>query len=278
MLIDWFTVVAQTTNFLILVWLLKRFLYKPILDAIDAREQRIAQELADADAKRLEARQERDQFERKNEEFDRQRDGLVTQMKEEISLKRQKLLDDAQQAADVITRKRHEAMESEQHRITEEISHRTQDQVFFITRRMLKDLADTSLEASLTKVFTRRVRDMSGRARQELGEALSKSSEPARVRSTFELPAEQQAEIQRAINQTFEVDVPLRFEIAADRIAGIEVICSGRKIAWSIDEYLKALEKSIAELIDPHAASAVSDQETEAESKAGTKAESEAVS
>ena len=267
MLIDWFTVVAQTTNFLILVLLLKRFLYKPILDAIDAREQRIAQELADADAKRLEARQERDQFERKNEEFDRNRDGLVTQMKEEISLKRQKLLDDAQLAADVISKKRHEAMESEQHRIIEEISPRAQEQVFSITRRMLKDLADTNLEASMTQVFTRRVRDMNGRARQELGEVLNKSSEPARVRSTFELPAEQQSEIQRAINQTFEVDVPLRFEIAADRIAGIEVICSGRKIAWSIDEYLKALEQNIAELIDPHAASAASDQETKAESE-----------
>ena len=35
MLIDWFTVFAQAVNFLILVWLLKRFLYKPILHAID---------------------------------------------------------------------------------------------------------------------------------------------------------------------------------------------------------------------------------------------------
>jgi len=38
MLIDWFTVVAQVINFLILVWLMKRFLYKPILNAIAARE------------------------------------------------------------------------------------------------------------------------------------------------------------------------------------------------------------------------------------------------
>jgi F-type H+-transporting ATPase subunit b len=52
MLIDWFTVGAQALNFLILVWLLKRFLYKPILHAIDEREKRIAAELADADAKR----------------------------------------------------------------------------------------------------------------------------------------------------------------------------------------------------------------------------------
>ena len=55
MLIDWFTVGAQIVNFLILVWLLKRFLYKPILDAIDAREKRIAAELADADTKKAEA-------------------------------------------------------------------------------------------------------------------------------------------------------------------------------------------------------------------------------
>ena len=52
MLIDWFTVGAQALNFIILVWLLKRFLYKPILNAVDAREKRIAAELADADAKR----------------------------------------------------------------------------------------------------------------------------------------------------------------------------------------------------------------------------------
>ncbi|MCK7510100.1 MAG: hypothetical protein MZV70_42750 [Desulfobacterales bacterium] len=63
----------RSLNFLILVWLLKRFLYKPILDAIDAREKRIAAELADADANKAEARKERDEFQHKNEEFDQQR-------------------------------------------------------------------------------------------------------------------------------------------------------------------------------------------------------------
>jgi F-type H+-transporting ATPase subunit b len=72
MLIDWFTVGAQLLNFLVLAWLLKRFLYRPILDALDAREQRIAAELADADAKRAEADKARDEFQHKNEAFDRQ--------------------------------------------------------------------------------------------------------------------------------------------------------------------------------------------------------------
>ena len=79
MLIDWFTVAAQVINFLILVWLLKRFLYKPILRDIDAREQRIEAQLADADATKAEAQQERDEFLHKNEAFDQQRAARLSQ-------------------------------------------------------------------------------------------------------------------------------------------------------------------------------------------------------
>ena len=97
MLIDWFTVGAQALNFLILVWLMKRFLYKPILNAIDAREKRIAAELADADAKKAEAQKERDEFQHKNEEFDQQRAALLSKATDEAKAERQRLLDEARQ-------------------------------------------------------------------------------------------------------------------------------------------------------------------------------------
>ena len=93
MLIDWFTAGAQALNFLILVWLMKRFLYKPILHAIDEREKRIATELADADARKAEAQKERDAFQHKNEEFDRQRAALLSQATDEVNAERQRLLD-----------------------------------------------------------------------------------------------------------------------------------------------------------------------------------------
>jgi F-type H+-transporting ATPase subunit b len=56
MLIDWFTVAAQVLNFVILVWLMKRFLYKPILHSIDEREKQVAAELSNADKKKAEAK------------------------------------------------------------------------------------------------------------------------------------------------------------------------------------------------------------------------------
>src|SRR5450432_4766439 len=102
MLIDWFTVGAQAINFIILVWLLKRFLYKPSLDAVDAREKRVAAELADADAKRAEAKKERDEFQRKNEEFDRQRAELLSKASAEAKAERERLLGEARRAADAL--------------------------------------------------------------------------------------------------------------------------------------------------------------------------------
>ena len=100
MLIDWFTVGAQALNFLILVWLMKRFLYQPILHAIDAREKRIAAKLGDAAKKEAEAKKERDTFLHKNDEFDQQRAALLTKATEEAKTERQRLFDEARKAAE----------------------------------------------------------------------------------------------------------------------------------------------------------------------------------
>ncbi len=46
--IDWLTVSAQIVNFLVLVWLLQHFLYKPVIDAMDRRQQSIADNINEA--------------------------------------------------------------------------------------------------------------------------------------------------------------------------------------------------------------------------------------
>src|ERR1700683_5526283 len=100
MLIDWFTVGAQALNFLILVWLLRHFLYKPILDAIDAREQRIATELADAAALKAESKKEQDEYQRKNQALEAERVTLLSRATDEAKARREALLADAHRQAD----------------------------------------------------------------------------------------------------------------------------------------------------------------------------------
>ncbi|MCF8176765.1 MAG: F0F1 ATP synthase subunit B [Burkholderiaceae bacterium] len=250
MLIDWFTVGAQALNFLILVWLMKRFLYQPILHAIDEREKRIAKELADADAKRDQAQKEHDEFQHRNEEFDRQRAALLDKATDEVNAERKRLLDKARQAADALSAKRRDSLTREQQDLHEKMTRRTQEEVFAIARKALTDLAGTGLEERMSEVFTQRLRELNGESKAGLAEALKSASDPAIVRSAFDLPSEERATIQNAINETFSADVHLRFETAPDLVSGIELHANGRKVAWSIKDYLVSLEKGIAELLN----------------------------
>ena len=249
MLIDWFTVGAQALNFIVLVWLLKRFLYKPIHNAVDAREKRIAAELADADAKKTEAQRERDEFHRKSKECDQQRAALLTKATDEAKAERERLLDDARKAADALSAKRQEVLRSDAHNLNQDIRRRTQQEVFAIARKALTDLAATSLEECMCEVFTRRLRSINGKAKESLSEALKTASEPALLRSAFELPAAQRGAIQIALNATFSADVHVRFETAPDQVSGVELSTNGLKIAWSIADYLSSLEKGVGELL-----------------------------
>jgi F-type H+-transporting ATPase subunit b len=249
MLLDWFTIGAQVLNFLILVWLMKHFLYKPILNAIDAREKLIAKELADADAKKSEAQKERDEFQRKNEEFDQQRAALLTKATDEAKAERLRLLEEARKAADALSAKRQESLVNDAHNLNQAISRLTQKEVFAITRKALTDLATTSLEERMGEVFDRRLRELNGQAKNVLGEALKKNSEPALIRSTFELPAAQRAAIQNALNETFSAEIHLRFETSPDLVSGIELSANGQKVGWTIADYLASLEKGVGELL-----------------------------
>ena len=249
MLIDWFTVGAQALNFLILVWLMKHFLYRPILHAIEEREKRIATELANADKKMAEAQKERGEFKHKNEEFDQQRTALFSKATDEANAERQRLLDEARKAAAALSSKRQETLRNEEHHLHQAISRRTQQEVFAIARKALMDLATTSLEERVCEVFTIRLREMDGRAKEGLDVTLKTATDPALVRSAFDLPAEQRAAIQNALNETFSGEIHVRFETAPNLISGIELTANGQKVSWSISDYLASLERGAEELL-----------------------------
>lgn len=249
MLIDWFTVVAQAVNFLILVWLLKRFLYRPILDAIDAREQRVAAALADADEQRLQAQRERDAFRRRHEDFDRERSSLLLKATDEAKAERQRLLDAARHDAGQLAEELRAALQAERQVLGDALARGAREEVFAIARRALADLAAADLEERIAEVFVRRLRGMDAAAKGVLGEALRTATEPARVRSTFELPAAQRAAIQRAVNDLVSGEIALRFETAPELVSGVELSVNGQRVGWSVADYLAALQERVAQLL-----------------------------
>ena len=105
---------------------------------------------------------------------------------------------------------------------------------------------------------------------------LKTASEPALISSAFDLPTEQRAAIQKALNETFSADVHIRFETEPDLVSGIELTSNGQKVAWSISDYLASLEKGVADLLkekDMPEAKIAAKTEAKAEAKPEAKAD-----
>jgi F-type H+-transporting ATPase subunit b len=235
---------------------MKRFLYKPILAAIDAREQKVAAQLADAERKKAEAKTERNEFQRKNKEFDEKRSALIGKATDEAKIEAQRLMEEARKAADALSRKRQATLRSEAQNLNQALMLRTGQEVFAIARKTLTDLAGVSLEEKMTEVFCAHVRALDEATKARLAKPLTTASEPASLRSAFELPEEQRRSIQKTLNETFSADIRLHFEIEPEQVSGIELITGGQKVAWSVTDYLSTLEKGVAELLQENHATA----------------------
>ena len=256
MMIDWFTVAAQALNFVILAWLMKRFLYKPILDAIDAREKRIASELAAASRKKTEARHERDEFQKKNDDFEQQRAALLKKATDEAAAERQRLMDAARHAADALAAQRQESLSSEAKALVQAVRQRAQTEVFAIARKALTDLAGVSLEASACELFMARMRGLEGTARDTLATALNATKDEVVVRSAFELSTTQRRAIHKAIADTFGVQLDLHYATDPALVAGIELVAQGQRLAWSLGDYLDSLEQGVGDVLRDRARAA----------------------
>lgn len=274
MLIDWFTVGAQVINFLVLVWLLKRYLYQPILKAIDVREQRIAAELANASNKQAAADAARDEFQARNARFDADRDALLAKATADAATEQKRLLAEARDAGDALRARQRAALQTERANLGESIARLTGREVLTVARRTLADLADADLEARMAGVFVRRLREMTPDAAAVLAEALRSAAGPACLRSTFELGDDAKAAIRQGLDTLVGGPVAVAFEIAPDQLCGIELRVGGHKLAWRIDDYLAGLSDKLDTLLEEQAARPAA---TDTASPAGSRATDPAV-
>jgi F-type H+-transporting ATPase subunit b len=251
MLIDWFTVGAQAVNFLILVWLLKRFLYKPVLAAIDEREKRITAQLQNADQKKAEALQEQTDFLHQNDEFQRQRLALLAEATNSGKTERDRLLEKARSDSEDLRSKSKKALNDELGQLTQNIGTLAVGEAFSIARKTLADLADTSLEERVTSIFIQRLHDLNGKQKASLTASLNSPPRPVRVCSAFELAAPQKMAIEQIVRPIFGEGTRIEFETKPDLISGIELTANGQKIAWSIADYLTSLRSSLSGLLEP---------------------------
>lgn len=246
--INWFTVIAQVINFLILVWLLKRYLYKPILEAIDEREKKIKSQLVDADSKKAEAKKEQDEFKQKNDVFDQKKKELMDKVIAETKEEKEKLLEEARNEANELSAKLEEASKASKEKMNQEITQKTQQEVFAITRKMLIDIASLGIEEQCANIFIKRLDELKEEEKKKFIEAFTSEAKPVLIRSAFDLPHKQQIEIKNSVKEILGTKTHFEFQTSPKLISGIELSANGYKLSWSISEYVNSLEKNIFDM------------------------------
>lgn len=243
--IDWFTLLAQIINFLILVGLLTYVLYRPIGRAMERREERIASRLQEAETKHQEAEEEAASYREARQQLENEREQLLTQAREAAEQRRAALLEEARREVDEVKTDWREAIRREQSEFLTDLRLRLGQELTQAVRNALADLADEDLEARMVSVFVRSLQDLDEDQRTTLREAVRQSDGAVVIQSAFPITSDQRRELTEALQDQLGDQIDVRCEVSEDVVAGIECQTGGRKLAWSLQSHLDDLEERI---------------------------------
>jgi F-type H+-transporting ATPase subunit b len=250
MLIDPFVVIAQIINFLILVALLKRFLYKPITQAMSARSQRIERQLAAAATKEQDAEAQKELYWQKQQELARQKQKWLEEAKQEVELEKESLTQSALSEVDAMRSQWYKDFERDRQKLVKEIRDRLSHQITLATRKAISDLANADLEAQIIEMFIARLYNLSDSHLNAMGAApIPHPHHVINLYSSFVISDHQKERLTATVREQIAAEAEVLFEIEEDLICGIELRYGGYKLSWNLEDYLTKLETEMTGIL-----------------------------
>lgn len=250
MLIDWFTVVAQLFNFAILVIALKYLLYDRLIEAMEKRRRSIAEQQGAAEERRQEAEDKSQQLEKELRQLDTRRDEILDDARREAKEKRKQLLREVREDVEKQEQEWRESIRSRQDRLLTDLQRLTGEKAVAISRRLLRDLADESMETTLIEGFVKRFRNLQDHQTRAINQALRSEGSTPLIRSAFELSEESRKQIEEVLaDLAGDPGHDITWEHEPDLIAGIVLQVGAQTIEWTMSGYLDDLNREFADLL-----------------------------
>jgi F-type H+-transporting ATPase subunit b len=242
--LSWTTFLLEIVNFLVLVWILKRFLYKPVLEVIARRRAGIEKSLADAAAQHADAEKLKQQYEGRLANWDKEREQARAKLAQELEAERSRRMAELQGALEQEQAKRRTAEERRQADAMRKIEETALAQGVHFAARLLDQAAGPETQARLVDLVV----DSLGKLPAERITALRNSftTAPATVivTSAYPLANEQQQNIAKSLAKLVGSDTSPRFEQDHDLVAGVRISVG----AWVLGANVKDELKGFAEL------------------------------
>jgi F-type H+-transporting ATPase subunit b len=239
--IDWFTFGAQIVNFLILIGLLKRFLYGPILDAMDRRQASIRDRIAEAESKQEEAEQEAEQYRSLQSAFEARRAERMQAVEEDAEARRHELLARAREDVEYLEAQWREAIERDRAAFLHVVSKRAVTETIELTRRILDDLANVDLEEQVVTVFQGHLQNPEDAMVKKLIDAFEDADAQVTIRTACELSGDQRKRLLEVLEKRAGHKLLLSTVTDPGLGLGVEVQVANRTVGWTIDQYIEQL-------------------------------------
>jgi F-type H+-transporting ATPase subunit b len=247
--LDWFTFFAQVANFVILVALLRRFLYRPVSAAIDRRQREIGERVDAAEEERRAAREEADQLRRQQEQLAERRSELVAAAEEEVKDVRTRLLEEARKEADQARQEWQRAVAREQEAVLSELRERAVSEMYASLRVAMSDLAGGELEDRIVEVLLQRLADLGEDERAKLVSAARTAEGRVTVASRSPLSEETRERLEEALGRVIGRTPLVRYQTGESVVSGVEITVGDRKLGWSLGSYVSRVEDRVGELL-----------------------------
>jgi len=246
-LIDWFTIIVQVFNFLLLVFLLKRFLYGPILRVVEEREKKIASTMEEAEKAKEEALGRAEALQAEKEAVGKAREELFARAQKDVQQWRETTLENVRREIESSRSSWVAAREAEQARFYQQVATRVAEQVIAISRKVLADLSSGDLEAQLVETFLGKVQE----ERDGWNSVAVGSGSEITARTGVELSTDLKGKIEDALASVFTGAKNVQWELDQDMGFGIQLLAGDWKVEWSLGWYMRGLGKEILDSLTP---------------------------
>lgn len=246
MLIDGFTVVAQIINFLILLGLLHRFLYQPILKTLDKRQAQLAARWQAARLEQDKAAAALETHRQAQQDLAAHRQDHLAAAAAEVAATRQAQLQQVHQEIEHTRRASLAAVAADQQRWLADWQQRLGQQAIAVARQVLGDLANQDLEAQIIQVFQQRLLALDEDTRQAIAAAFRRQQRPITLETSWPLTADHQAQLRQTLTAAHLLgDQDLAFATATDLIGGIRLHNDAYDLTWTLADHLHTLETGL---------------------------------
>jgi F-type H+-transporting ATPase subunit b len=220
---DWLTFGLEIVNFLILVWILKRFLYQPVMRAIARRKAAIEQTLADAKARHDEASALEGRYRDRLAAWEKEKQALRAQADEELGAERTRRMAALAAALDQERERRRVVEERELDEWRRHQEDAAIEQGARFASRLLARLAAPDLEARLVVLALEDLRGLPEEPLEALRSSCRATEMTMRVASAYPLSEDQRAAFVRVVRQVTRSGLEAEFTEDPQLLAGLRV-------------------------------------------------------